>query len=550
MTTKHNPALHRFAFFTACATFCLVIAGGLVTSTGSGLAVPDWPLSYGQVMPPMVGGIFYEHGHRMVATFVGLLTTILALWLWRADERRWVRVLGFAALGAVITQGVLGGLTVLFLLPTPVSVAHATLAQSFFSLTVFLALVTSRLWMEGAPEPLPAAGKTRLLILAAAGAVFLQLVLGAWMRHSDAGLAIPDFPLSYGRLVPPGGSGGLSWINEQRLDDYDLPPVVASQVWIHFAHRAGALLAGIVVLACGFHVLRTHRDDRRLREPAIVMIMLGLQMLGVRFLQRFQMTMPKSVSRYIADESNFKGRYMPFTLGALTFFIPCGFCLTAQGFALLSGKPWQGALIMLFFALGTLPMLLIIAFSSVKFLEKPRTAETFLKVAGVLVLFFALFNINNQLVVLNAPNLADIFSPSSAATTSAKAGTGVQLPPMINGKQVIKMEASSSGYNPNDFTVRAGVPVRWEITDTGTTGCTSAVISADLFGGQISLAHGTTSSKEFTPSKPGLYRFSCWMGMVTGVINVVDAKTTRAGSGSTKSGAARPKAPTPSSGGC
>jgi len=283
---------------------------------------------------------------------------------------------------------------------------------------------------------------------------------------------------------------------------------------------------------------------------SIVMIMLGLQMLGVRFLQRFQMTMPKSVSRYIADESNFKGRYMPFTLGALTFFIPCGFCLTAQGFALLSGKPWQGALIMLFFALGTLPMLLIIAFSSVKFLEKPRTAETFLKVAGVLVLFFALFNINNQLVVLNAPNLADIFSPSSAATTSAKAGTGVQLPPMINGKQVIKMEASSSGYNPNDFTVRAGVPVRWEITDTGTTGCTSAVISADLFGGQISLAHGTTSSKEFTPSKPGQYRFSCWMGMVTGVINVVDAKTTRAGSGSTKSGAARPKAPTPSSGGC
>jgi cytochrome c oxidase assembly protein subunit 15 len=276
VTTKHNPALHRFAFFTACATFCLVIAGGLVTSTGSGLAVPDWPLSYGQVMPPMVGGIFYEHGHRMVATFVGLLTTILALWLWRADERRWVRVLGFAALGAVITQGVLGGLTVLFLLPTPVSVAHATLAQSFFSLTVFLALVTSRLWMEGAPEPLPAAGKTRLLILAAAGAVFLQLVLGAWMRHSDAGLAIPDFPLSYGRLVPPGGSGGLSWINEQRLDDYDLPPVVASQVWIHFAHRAGALLAGIVVLACGFHVLRTHRDDRRLREPAIVMIMLVL----------------------------------------------------------------------------------------------------------------------------------------------------------------------------------------------------------------------------------------------------------------------------------
>lgn len=276
VTAKYNPALHRFAFFTACATFCLVIAGGLVTSTGSGLAVPDWPLSYGQVMPPMVGGIFYEHGHRMVASFVGLLTTILAVWLARADARRWVRVLGIAALGAVIVQGVLGGLTVLLLLPTPVSVAHATLAQSFFSLTVFLALATSRPWMEGAPRLLPGAGRTRVLVLCAAGAVFLQLILGAWMRHSDAGLAIPDFPLSYGRLVPPVGPGGLSWINEQRLSDYDLPPVAASQVWIHFAHRVGALLAALAVLACCVHILRTYRDDSRLREPAIVMAMLVL----------------------------------------------------------------------------------------------------------------------------------------------------------------------------------------------------------------------------------------------------------------------------------
>jgi cytochrome c oxidase assembly protein subunit 15 len=268
--------LHRFALFTACATFCLVIAGGLVTSTGSGLAVPDWPLSYGQVMPPMVGGILYEHGHRMVATFVGLLTTILALWLWRKDDRPWVRVLGVTALGAVILQGVLGGLTVLYLLPTPVSVAHATLAQSFFSLTVLLALVTSRGWRESGAEPLPAAARTRFFILAAAGAVFLQLVLGAWMRHSDAGLAIPDFPLSYGRLLPPPGAEGLAWINEQRTQSYDLPPVEASQVWIHFAHRAGALLAGFTVIACGVHILRAHPSDQRLREPALVMMLLVL----------------------------------------------------------------------------------------------------------------------------------------------------------------------------------------------------------------------------------------------------------------------------------
>jgi cytochrome c oxidase assembly protein subunit 15 len=276
MRTDYIASLHRFALCTACATFCLVIAGGLVTSTGSGLSVPDWPLSYGELMPPMVGGILYEHGHRMVATCVGFLTTILAVWLWWGDRRRWVRLLGVTALVAVIVQGVLGGLTVLYLLPTPVSVAHATLAQSFFSLTVFLALVTSQGWSEGVRETLPLVRRTRTLALASAAAVFLQLVLGAWMRHINAGLAIPDFPLSYGRLLPPPGAEGLSWINEQRAVWYDLPPVSSLQVWVHLAHRIGALVAGTVLLVSGVHILRTYPGDRRLREPAIVMIMLVL----------------------------------------------------------------------------------------------------------------------------------------------------------------------------------------------------------------------------------------------------------------------------------
>jgi len=276
---------------------------------------------------------------------------------------------------------------------------------------------------------------------------------------------------------------------------------------------------------------------------SLVMIVLGLQMLGVRSLQKFQITMPRFVTRYVADEKHFKGRYMPFTMGALTFFLPCGFTITAQSFALLSGRPLQGAMIMLFFALGTLPMLLIIAFSSVKFLEKPKLAVGFLKVAGVVVLFFALFNINNQLVVLNAPNLGDLFSPGTAAQSTASAA----LPPLAGGKQVLKMTASASGYSPDKFTVRTGVPVLWEIKDTGTTGCTSAVISNDLFSGQISLKPGTTSTKEFTPKAAGKYRFSCWMGMVTGTINVVDVKSDQgssvtpssatAASGSSSSGA-------------
>ena len=118
--------------------------------------------------------------------------------------------------------------------------------------------------------------------------------------------------------------------------------------------------------------------------------------------------------------------------------------------------------------------------------------------------------------------------------------------PAVNGKQVIKMEASASAYSPNSFTVRAGVPVRWEITDTGTTGCTNAVISKDLFAGQVALTHGKTSVKEFTPEKAGRYRFSCWMGMVTGEIIVVDAENP----GGTKTGSARPSKPAPSSGSC
>src|SRR5688500_11195615 len=144
---------HRFAVATVAATLALIFVGGLVTSTGSGLSVPDWPLSYGMVMPPMVGGVFYEHGHRMVASAVGFLTLVLAVWTARAEPRPRVRRLAWVAFATVIAQGVLGGLTVIFLLPTPISVTHACLAQAFFCITIALAYLTSR---EGL-----AAGATR-----------------------------------------------------------------------------------------------------------------------------------------------------------------------------------------------------------------------------------------------------------------------------------------------------------------------------------------------------------------------------------------------------
>lgn len=265
-----NKALHRFAVITASCTLLLIVAGGMVTSTGSGLAVPDWPLSYGQVMPPMVGGIFYEHGHRMIASFVGLLTVILAFWLWRKDPRRWMRILGFVALTAVIVQGILGGLTVLYLLPTAISVSHAALAQSFFCLTALIALFTSPWWFNASPtldEPTTkrVLQATVLLVIA----VFVQLLLGAVMRHTGSGLAIPDLPLAYEQVLPSISPDAMQRYNEFQIkNDLRLAadgPLTAFQIGVHFAHRAWALVVFAVALFVFVRFRSESTVPRRLR---------------------------------------------------------------------------------------------------------------------------------------------------------------------------------------------------------------------------------------------------------------------------------------------
>ncbi|HUP20897.1 MAG TPA: COX15/CtaA family protein [Gemmatimonadota bacterium] len=250
MTAADRPALRVYTRIVAACTFLLLLAGGMVTSTGSGLAVPDWPLSYGQWMPPMEGGVLYEHGHRMIASFVGLLIVIEAIWLARAEERRWVRVLGWTALAGVIAQGLLGGLTVLLRLPDPVSISHAGLAQLVFGLTVAIAVVSSRGWAGSAEEPRPVDGREPPVVLLAASVaalVFLQILLGAVVRHTGAGLAIPDFPLAYGQWVPP-------------LESFP--------VRIHFAHRVGALIVAATALWTSARILRAHRDIPALARPA------------------------------------------------------------------------------------------------------------------------------------------------------------------------------------------------------------------------------------------------------------------------------------------
>ena len=249
------PWRHRLALLLVLSTLALIFVGGLVTSTGSGLSVPDWPLSYGMVMPPMVGGVFYEHGHRMVASAVGFLTLVLAIWTARTENRAGLRRLAWAALAVVIAQGVLGGLTVIFLLPTPISVTHACLAQAFFCMTVALAYATSREWLASAPVTDDVAG-VRSAAAAATAATFVQLVLGAVMRHIGAGLAVPDFPRIYGRWLPP-------------LDILDQAPVL-----VHLAHRAGALAVFALVLRLALRAGRSR--DARFALPARLALALVL----------------------------------------------------------------------------------------------------------------------------------------------------------------------------------------------------------------------------------------------------------------------------------
>lgn len=188
--TSTQRWLHAYATFVAGATFILIIAGALVTSNDAGLSVPDWPTSFGSFrMPRMTGGIKFEHGHRMVAGTVVILTLILAAWLWRSDPRRWVRRLGFIAVLAIIAQAILGGITVLFFLPVDISVAHACLAQAFFCIMVSLALFTSPDWRWDEPKVKDASGlSTRRLATLTTALIFLQLMLGAAFRHHGFGI--------------------------------------------------------------------------------------------------------------------------------------------------------------------------------------------------------------------------------------------------------------------------------------------------------------------------------------------------------------------------
>ena len=246
--------LHRFAWFTSIATLLLICSGGMVTSKGVGLAVPDWPTTFGYNMflfpvSKWVGGIFFEHTHRLIASTVGFLTIILAIWIWRVEERRWMRNLGWAALGAVILQGVLGGLRVT-LLKDEIGIFHACLAQAFLGMLTVSTLATSQLWRRiHENNSVPATVRTlSRVVICTTILIYLQLGLGATMRHQHRDLSILDFPSAYGRIIPDTSPAKLAEINAWR-DARALSDVTPFQIWLQLTHRFLAVVIATGVVA-------------------------------------------------------------------------------------------------------------------------------------------------------------------------------------------------------------------------------------------------------------------------------------------------------------
>ena len=260
----------------AALAFLLIVAGGLVTSNNAGLAVPDWPTSFGHLfkIPKMIGGVKFEHGHRMIAEFVGLLTIVVAIWTWRIDKRRWMRGLTIGAVAGVVFQGVLGGLTVLNFLPPAISTAHATVGQTMFVVLAAIAVFTSRSWLEepaesiGRHEARPLLRHCWMLI----AFLYLQLILGAAFRHV---------------WTKWGPTGSNHW------------PVHKIVHALLYPHIVNALLVTFLVLYVSLRALTKHGNIPHLRKPAlglllllIAQLLLGVSAYVVRVVQGINESQP------------------------------------------------------------------------------------------------------------------------------------------------------------------------------------------------------------------------------------------------------------------
>ena len=288
MGTSALPSrlLHWFAFLVACSVLVLICSGGLVTSHEAGLAVPDWPNSFGYSMflfpvSRWVGGVFFEHTHRLIASGVGMLTIVLCGITFVVEQRRWVKWLAGIAVFAVIVQGILGGLRVTEH-NALLGLFHGCLAQSFFCLTAVIALVTSRFWTDiKAAAELDTIRHLRSWTIGVTVMIFVQLAMGASMRHSHTGLSIPDFPTAYGGILPPLDAASIAAINEVRVSKEAQPPITAGLILLQYFHRIWAVAILIALHSVAVRMIRQRELASRIRFAARLWIVLVIAQIAL-----------------------------------------------------------------------------------------------------------------------------------------------------------------------------------------------------------------------------------------------------------------------------
>ena len=285
MNNKYQPALFWFAVLNAVATFLLIGLGGLVTSHEAGMSVPDWPTSYGYNMFALpikfwTGGAFFEHTHRLLASVVGFLTTILAIWLWLKDSRKWMVWLGVAAFLGVVAQGILGGLRVRLQMDN-LGIFHGAVAQTFLVLVCAIALFTSRWWHQSeAQKQISVPRGLRSHIFYVTILIFIQLLIAATMRHQHAGLAISDFPLAHGKIWPDASADAIARYNAERVETYNVKPITAFQVELQMIHRLVAYTIFLGVAAAFFLARKKLGGSDALTKFAFFwLILLSLQIV-------------------------------------------------------------------------------------------------------------------------------------------------------------------------------------------------------------------------------------------------------------------------------